>query len=140
MKQRVLVLCTANSSRSQMAEGLMRHLAGDRVEVASAGTHPSTVNPLAIAAMQERGIDIRHHRSKHLSEFLGQPWDTVLTVCDNAAENCPMFPGRAERIHWSFPDPAAAEGTEEEQLQVFREVRDTIETRLRAWVGAAGEG
>jgi arsenate reductase len=140
MKQRVLVLCTANSSRSQMAEGLMRHLAGDRVEVASAGTHPSTVNPLAIAAMQERGIDIRHHRSKHLSEFLGQPWDTVLTVCDNAAENCPMFPGRAERIHWSFPDPAAAEGTEEEQLQVFREVRDAIETQLRAWVGARGEG
>jgi arsenate reductase (thioredoxin) len=140
MKQRVLVLCTANSSRSQMTEGLLRHLAGDRVEVASAGTHPSTVNPLAIAAMQERGIDIRHHRSKHLSEFLGQPWDTVLTVCDNAAENCPIFPGRAERIHWSFPDPAAAEGTEAERLQVFREVRDTIETRLRAWVGATGEG
>ncbi|NJN67793.1 MAG: arsenate reductase ArsC [Chloroflexaceae bacterium] len=134
MKPRVLVLCTANSSRSQMAEGLLRHLAGDRLEVYSAGTHPSTVNPLAIAAMQERGIPISHHRSKHLSEFLGQSFDYVITVCDHAAENCPVFPGKARRIHWGFPDPAAAEGTEAERLQVFREVRDAIEARLRAWV------
>lgn len=133
MKQRILILCTANSARSQMAEGLLRHIAGDKAEVASAGTHPSVVNPLAIAAMQERGRDIRHHRSKHLNEFLDQPWDTVFTVCDNAAENCPIFPGKAERIHWSFPDPAAVEGTDEEKLQAFRTVRDAMEVRFHDW-------
>jgi len=117
-----------------MSEGLLREMAGEHIEVASAGTHPSVVNPLAVAAMQERGIDIRHHRSKHLSELLEQPWDVVITVCDNAAENCPIFPGKVERIHWSFPDPAAVEGTEEEKLQAFREVRDAIEARFREWV------
>lgn len=134
MKQRILVLCTANSARSQMSEGLLRHMAGDRLEVASAGTHPSVVNPLAIAAMHERGIDIRHHRSKHLNEMLEQPWDTVITVCDNAAENCPMFPGKVERIHWSFPDPAAVEGSDEEKFRAFCEVRDSIEAQFRTWL------
>jgi arsenate reductase len=135
MKQRVLVLCTANSARSQMSEGLLRHIGGEHIEVQSAGTHPSVVNPLAVEAMRERGIDIGHHRSKHLSEFLDQPWDVVITVCDNAAENCPIFPGKVERIHWSFPDPAAVEGTHEEQLQAFRDVRDALESQFREWLG-----
>jgi arsenate reductase len=134
MKRRVLILCTANSARSQMAEGLLRELGGDRLDVFSAGVKPSMVNPLAIQVMRERGIDISHHRSKHLSEFLDQPFDEVITVCDTAAETCPIFPGRAQRIHWSFPDPAAAEGSEEERLQMFRQVRDAIEARLREWV------
>ncbi len=133
MKQRVLILCTANSARSQMAEGLLRARAGDRFEVFSAGTRPSAVNPLAIAVMEERGHDIRPHRSKHLSEFLGQPFDYVITVCDSAAEACPAFPGRATRIHWSFPDPAAATG-DAERLAAFRQVRDAIDARLAAWL------
>lgn len=132
--KRILFICTANSARSQMAEGLLRHLAADRVEVASAGTHPSVVNPLAIAAMQERGIDIAHHRSEHLTEFLNQPWDTVITVCDQAAENCPIFPGKVQRLHWSFPDPAAAEGTEAEKMQAFRTVRDALEAQIQEWL------
>jgi len=136
MKQRILILCTGNSARSQMAEGLLRELAGERMEVWSAGSRPSTVNPLAIAAMRERGIDISRQRSKHLDEFLAQPFDVVLTVCDNAAANCPIFPGPAQRIHWSFPDPAAATGDETERLAVFRQVRDAIEARLREWLSA----
>jgi arsenate reductase (thioredoxin) len=138
MTQRVLVLCTANSARSQMSEGLLRAMAGDRLEVASAGTHPSVVNPFAIEAMRERDIDISHHRSKHLRELLDQPWDTVITVCDNAAENCPLFPGKVERIHWSFPDPAAVEGSDDDKRQAFREVRDAIEARFRSWLQGAG--
>ncbi len=134
MKRQVLILCTGNSARSQMAEGLLRDLAGDRIEVFSAGSKPSTVNPLAIQAMAERHIDIRHHRSKHLSEFLNQPFDDVITVCDLVAETCPIFPGRARRIHWSFPDPAAVQGTEKEQLLAFRNVREAIESRLREWL------
>jgi arsenate reductase len=134
MKRRVLILCTANSARSQMAEGLLRALAGDRIDVFSAGAKPASVNPLAIQAMHERGIDIGHQRSKHLSEYLDQPFDEVITVCDNAAESCPVFPGPARRIHWSFPDPAAAEGGQEDRLQAFRQVRDAIEARLREWV------
>jgi arsenate reductase (thioredoxin) len=134
MSLRVLILCTGNSARSQMAEGLLRHLAGKQMEVASAGTKPSAVNPLAIEAMQERGIDISHHRSKHLNEYLSQPFDYVITVCDNAAETCPMFPGRAERIHWSFPDPAAVEGTDEQKRDSFRQVRDALETTLQNWL------
>src|SRR5439155_22068442 len=136
MKQRVLILCTGNSARSQMAEGLLRELAGDRMDVWSAGSRPSTVNPLAIAAMRERGIDISGHRSKHLDEFRTQPFDMVITVRDNAAESCPVFPGPARRIHWSFPDPAAAEGSQAERLAFFREVRDAIEARLREWLAA----
>ncbi len=135
MKLHVLILCTGNSARSQMAEGLLRERAGDKMDVFSAGTHPSVVNPLAIQAMQERGIDISHHRSKSVNEFLNSPFDFVITVCDNAAERCPIFPGPAKRIHWSFPDPAAAQGSEEQRLQVFRNVRDSIETQLREWLG-----
>ncbi|GCE29714.1 protein-tyrosine-phosphatase [Dictyobacter alpinus] len=134
MKQRVLILCTGNSSRSQMAEGWLRHLAGEQLDVESAGITPSQVNPLAIQAMTERKIDISHHRSKHLNEFLDQPFDYVITVCDHAAEQCPVFPGKATRIHWSFPDPAAIQGTEEERLAAFRQVRDAIERQFRAWV------
>jgi arsenate reductase len=136
MKQQVLILCTGNSARSQMAEGLLRALAGDRFEVFSAGSKPSVVNPLAIAAMDERGIDIRSHRSKHLDEYLAQPFDYVITVCDNAAETCPLFPGPARRIHWSFPDPAAAEGSQAERLASFRQVRDDIEAQFEAWLAA----
>ncbi len=134
MKKRVLILCTGNSARSQMAEGLLRELAGAQFDVFSAGSKPSVVNPFAIEAMQERGIDISQHRSKHLNEFITQPFDYVITVCDQAAETCPIFPGRAERIHWSFPDPAAVEGSNEARLQAFRQTRDAIEARLRAWL------
>ena len=131
--KRVLILCTGNSARSQMAEGLLRTLSAGTLGVYSAGTAPSQVNPLAIRAMAERGIDISQHRSKHLNEFLAQPFDVVLTVCDAAAEVCPVFPGRAERIHWSFPDPAAVQGTEEERMNAFRQVRDALETQLTSW-------
>ncbi len=136
MTQRVLILCTGNSARSQMAEGLLRDLAGDRFEVFSAGTRPSVVNPLAIQAMAERGLDISGNRSKHLNEFVKEPFDYVITECDDAAEACPVFPGRAERIHWSFPDPARAAGDEAQRLQVFRETREAIEARLRSWLSA----
>ncbi len=135
LKERVLILCTGNSARSQMAEGLLRHLAGERLEVFSAGTQPSVVNPLAVRAMAERGLDIGGHRSKHLSEFQAEPFDYVITVCDRAAESCPVFLGPAVRLHWSFPDPASAEGTEAERLAAFVAVREAIEARLRAWVG-----
>ena len=133
-KQQVLILCTGNSARSQMAEGLLRMLTGDRMDVYSAGSKPSVVNPLAISAMQQRGIDISGYRSKHLGEFLQQPFDYVITVCDNAAETCPIFPGPAQRIHWSFPDPAAVEGDESTKLAVFMNVRDDLETMLAEWV------
>jgi arsenate reductase len=139
MKLRVLILCTGNSARSQMAEGLLRSLAGDRIQVFSAGIQPSQVNPLAIEAMHKRGIDISRHRSKHLSEFLGQPFDYVMTVCDEAAEACPVFPGPAQRIHWSFPDPAAVEGSREERLAFFRQVRDDVESHLRSWLALLPE-
>jgi len=137
---RVLVLCTHNSSRSQMAEGLLRHLAGDRMEVFSAGSEPSRVYPFAIEAMRQRGIDITGHTSRSLTEFLAQPFDVVMTVCDSAAEACPVFPGRAERLHWSFPDPSAAQGSDEEKLAVFVRVRDDIEAHLREWVATLPSG
>jgi arsenate reductase len=134
MTVRVLILCTGNSARSQMAEGLLRTLAGEGVEVFSAGSKPSKVNPYAIQAMQARGIDISGQRSKHLSEFLDQPFDYVITVCDHAAETCPVFPGKAKRIHWSFPDPADAQGSDEEILAAFRDVRNDLESKLTAWL------
>ena len=134
MKKRVLILCTANSARSQMAEGLLRHLAGEELEVFSAGSQPSVVNPFAIQAMDEKGLDIRNHRSQHLNEFINEPFDYVITVCDRAAESCPLFPGPAKRIHWGFPDPAGVEGHDEAILTNFREVRDAIERQLRDWV------
>src|SRR6185295_3636648 len=119
-KKRVLILCTGNSARSQMAEGLLRHLAGERFEVESAGVEPSHVRPQAIEAMREAGIDISHQRSKSVDEFAGQEFDYVITVCDNARERCPVFPGKTKRIHWSFDDPATAEGDDEMRLAVFR--------------------
>ena len=129
-KKRVLILCTGNSARSQMAEGLLRHIAGDRFDVHSAGTIASFVRPQAIKAMQEIGIDIGPHRSKSVDEFAGQQFDYVITVCDNAKQNCPVFPGKTERIHWSFDDPAEATGSDEEITTVFRRVRDEIRRRL----------
>lgn len=125
-KKSILVLCTANSARSQMAEGIIRHLYGDRFEVFSAGTHPSLVRPEAIKVMAEIGIDISNHRSKSVEEFAGREIDYVLTVCDNARENCPYFPARTKVIHHSFDDPAAVEGDEETRLSAFRKVRDQI--------------
>lgn len=136
-KQRVLILCTGNSARSQMAEGLLRHDAGERFEVFSAGTRPSHVRPEAIAAMGELGIDISGHRSKSVDEFAGQRFDYVITVCDNARESCPVFPGKAARIHRNFEDPAAFEGSEEERVAVFRRVRDEMRGYLRGFVGTA---
>ena len=132
-KKRVLILCTGNSARSQMAEGLLRHDAGDRFEVESAGTRPGHVRPEAIAVMDELGIDISGHRSKHVQEFEGQSFDYVLTVCDNAKESCPVFPGHLNRIHKGFEDPATLQGTEEERLALFRRVRDEIREYLKVF-------
>lgn len=130
-KKRVLILCTGNSARSQMAEGLLRHDAGERLNVESAGTKPSIVRPEAIAVMKEVGIDIASHRSKSVDEFAGQKFDYVLTVCDNAKESCPIFPGLRNRLHHNFEDPAAARGSDGERLAVFRRVRDEIRDYLR---------
>ena len=129
--RRVLILCTGNSARSQMAEGLLRHMTGGRMEVFSAGTAPSSVRPEAVRVMRELGIDIRGHRSKHVDEFAGQRFDCVITVCDNAREVCPVFPEQTERVHWSFTDPAAVVGDEESRLAAFRRVRDEIAARMR---------
>jgi len=135
-KRRVLVLCTGNSARSQMAEGLLRHDAGDRFEVFSAGVDPAVrVRPEAIQVMQELGIDISGHRPKHVNEFAGQHFDYVLTVCDNARETCPIFPSNTVTIHESFKDPAAFHGSEQEQLEVFRKARDRIRRYLRDFPG-----
>lgn len=130
-KKRILVLCTRNSARSQMAEGLLRHDAGDRFEVESAGTKPSRVRPEAILVMKELGIDISGQRSKSVDEFRDQSFDYVLTVCDNANESCPIYPGHANRFHHSFEDPAAVDGSEEQRLSAFRMVRDQIRQYLR---------
>ncbi len=136
-KPLVLILCTGNSCRSHLAEGILRAAAGDILEVASAGSRPAGyVHPLAIRVMQEIGMDIAGHRSKHLSEFLARPVETVITVCGNADQACPMFPGQVNRYHWGFDDPAHATGTEEEQLAVFRRVRDEIRRVFEAY--AAG--
>lgn len=135
-KKRVLILCTGNSARSQMAEGLLRHEAGERFEVASAGVEPTHIRPEAIEAMAEIGIDISGHRSKSVDEFVGQEFDYVITVCDNANEHCPIFPGQTKRIHWSFADPAAAQGDENTRLNFFRRIRDEIRHRLRLFAAA----
>jgi arsenate reductase (thioredoxin) len=132
-KKRVLILCTGNSARSQMAEGMLRHDAGDRFEVFSAGTKPGHVRPEAIAAMRELGIDISGHRSKSVEEFSGQSFDYVLTVCDNAKDSCPIFPGTAVTIHHNFEDPAALQGSEEERITLFRRVRDEIRQYLNSF-------
>jgi arsenate reductase len=123
---RILVLCTGNSCRSQMAEGWLRHFAGDRAEVDSAGVETHGVNPRAVEVMREAGVDLSSHTSDHIDAYRGQDFDLVLTVCDSARERCPYFPADAERLHHSFPDPAQATGTEEEILDSFRSVRDAI--------------
>lgn len=136
MKRRVLFLCTGNSARSQMAEGWLRKLAGDAFDVHSAGTEPrDRVHPLAVQAMAECGVDLSAARPKDLAQLVGGSWDFVITVCDRANEDCPVLPLPHERIHWSFQDPAAVEGSEEERLRVFRRVRDELLTRIRLFVG-----
>lgn len=131
-RARILILCTGNSARSQMAEGLWRHLGEDEFEVSSAGTAPSTVRPEAIAVMKELDIDISGHRSKSIEEFAESQFDIVLTVCDDAHESCPVFPGSAELIHWSIDDPASIDGDEERRLAGFRRVRDELRRRIAA--------
>jgi arsenate reductase (thioredoxin) len=129
-RARVLFLCTHNSARSQMAEGLLRQLAGNRFEAHSAGTEATHVRPLAVRAMDEVGVDISGQESKTLERYLREPFDYVITVCDDANEACPVFPGAKSRLHWSFEDPSRAEGSEEERLAVFRSVRDRIGERI----------
>ena len=137
---RVLILCTGNSARSQMAEGLLRHDAANAYEVFSAGTKPTQVRPEAIAVMREVGIDISGHRSKSVDEFAGQNFDYVITVCDNAKESCPVFPAKTKRIHWSIEDPSAVQGSEEERLAAFRLARDELRARLKAFAQGDVEG
>lgn len=138
MKTKVLFLCTGNSCRSQMAEGFLRSLGGDRFEAHSAGTRPSTLNPMAVEAMKELGIDISRQWSKNASEYLGTHFPYLVTVCDNAKESCPVFPGPAVRLHWSFEDPAEATGSDEQRRMVFRKVRDEIHARVKEFVEKAG--
>ena len=126
MKPKVLFLCTGNSARSQMAEGYLRSVAGERFDVMSAGIEPKGLNPLAVTAMREAGVDISRQRSKDVTEFLGMPVQYVVTVCSNAREKCPVFPATVKFIHWDLDDPAAVQGTEEEKLAAFRKVRDEI--------------
>jgi protein-tyrosine-phosphatase len=128
---RVLFLCTHNSARSQMAEGLLRALGSNRVEVFSAGSEPTSIHPLAVKVMSSRGIDLTRHRSKHLKEFLGEDFDYVITVCDRVRESCPVFPGDPEQIHWSFPDPAAIEGDLETQEKGFEDTARELTNRIQ---------
>jgi len=141
---RVLFLCTHNSARSQMAEGLLRHLSGGRVAALSAGTQATAVRPLAVRAMAELGIDLRGQASKTLTRYLGESFDAVITVCDDANASCPVFPGARARLHWSLPDPSRATGSEAEQLAVYRRVRDAlrrrITTELLPWLAPAALG
>jgi arsenate reductase len=132
--EKVLILCTGNSARSQMAEGLFRQEAGDRYQVFSAGTKPTQVRSEAIAAMREIGIDISGHRSKSIDEFAGQELDLVITVCDNANESCSVFPGRTRRLHWPFEDPAVVVGSEEQRIAAFRSTRDRIQARIKLFL------
>jgi arsenate reductase (thioredoxin) len=134
LRKRVLILCTGNSARSQMAEGLLRHLAGDKFEVFSAGTRPSHLRPEAVQVMRELGIDISGHRSKSVNEFAGQAFNFVITVCDDAKESCPVFPATTERIHWSIEDPAAVVNSEEHRLAAFRRARNELQQRLHKFL------
>ena len=135
-KPRVLFLCTGNSCRSQMAEGWARHLLGERVEACSAGTDPHGLNPLAVRAMQEAGVDISGHTSESIEQYLADPPDLVIAVCSHAAENCPRFPGATQVLRWPFDDPADAAGSDEEVRAFFRRVRDEIRVKLQGWVEA----
>jgi arsenate reductase (thioredoxin) len=132
-KQRVLILCTANSARSQIAEGLLRHLAGDRYHVFSAGARATRVNPMAITVMDELGIDIREQTSKSMTQFVGQPFDAVITVCDDAAASCPFLAGDYNRVHWGLPDPGAVKD-EAARLKSFRFVRDQLMKKFKRWL------
>lgn len=131
MRKRVLILCTGNSCRSQMAEGVLRHYGSDLFEVFSAGTKPSSVNPKAIQVMKEIGLDISGHRSKHVDDFKGQSFYYVITVCDNAKESCPFFPGNTKRLHWEFPDPPHDKEITESVIEEFRKVRDMIHAKFK---------
>ena len=133
-RPRVLILCTGNSARSQMAEGLLRDMTGDRIEVASAGVAPTHVRPEAVEVMKEIGIYISNSRSKSINEFLTQPFDYVITVCDNANQHCPIFAGASRRIHWSIEDPAAVVGDDEIRLEAFRRARNELRERLQKFV------
>jgi len=135
-RSRVLVLCTHNSARSQMAEGFLRALGGDRFEAQSAGTEKTAVHPFAIRVMAERGIDISKQSSKVYDGLMDRPWDYLITVCDDANEQCPFIAGSEKRLHWSFEDPSRVTGSESERLAVFRRVRDQIEARLTGWLAA----
>jgi arsenate reductase len=137
-KRRVLFLCVHNSARSQMAEGLLRARAGDRFEAHSAGNSATAVRPLAISAMADLGIDISGQRSKGVSEYEGQRFDYAITVCDDAKEACPYFPGAAKQLHWRFDDPSAAQGTAEQQLDVYRRVRNEISAAIEEFVASEG--
>jgi len=132
--QRVLILCTGNSARSQMAEGLLHHLGGDMFEVCSAGTRPTQLRPEAVAVMNEIGIDISGHWSKPVDQYLESEFGYVITVCDHAKELCPVFPGQTRHVHWSFEDPAAVQGSDEDRISAFRKVRDEIRNRLATFV------
>jgi arsenate reductase len=138
MKEKVLFLCTANSCRSQMAEGIANHFLGDRLEAASAGTEASYVNPRAIEVLREIGIDISSHHSKNMDEFSGQSFDYVITLCGDVNEKCPLFFGGVHRHHLGFPDPAKATGSEESIMANFRRVRDDIRDALRAFFATKG--
>jgi arsenate reductase len=135
--KRVIFICTHNSARSQMAEGLLRHLAGKRFQPYSAGTAPTRLHPLAVAAMQEIGIDISGQRAKDASEYTEAKFDYLITVCDQAREACPIFPGARHQLHWSLPDPAAAEGEETARLIAFRQVREDLAARIRQLIEGA---
>lgn len=138
-KTRVLFLCTGNSARSQMAEAFLRKYAGDRFEVYSAGLEPKGINPYTIQVMEEVGVDMSGHTSKELKQYLGKVhFGYLITVCDNAEKNCPIFPGMGIRLHWGFEDPAAFEGTPQEKLAKFRQIRDQIDERVRSWLGELG--
>jgi arsenate reductase len=136
-RPRVLFVCTHNSARSQMAEGMLRAWGGDRLEAVSAGTEVSTVRPEAITVMAEIGIDISGHRSKSVEEYLGQKFEWVITVCDQARQNCPVFPGVEQTGHWSVEDPSEATGGEEERLEVYRRIRDDLRNRIHVFILAA---
>ena len=135
---KVLFLCTGNSCRSQMAEGWLRHYAGDRAQVFSAGTRPAGLNPKAVAVMRESGIDISGHRSKHVNDLADDDFLFVITVCDSAREACPVFPGALYQLHWSFQDPAGTTGTDAEKLEVFRRVRDEIAAHVKTFAQREG--
>lgn len=137
-KPKVLFLCTGNSARSQMAEGMLRHLAADKFDVVSAGTKPVGLNPLAVEAMREIGIDISSHQSKDVAQLLGTKFTWVITVCDKAKETCPIFPFAFRSLHWNLDDPAAAEGSHEEKLAVFRRIRNEIEANIHEFLKQVG--